>query len=479
MIWGEAAVVKVVANKKRRHAAGQIKRVHAEGSMVGRIPASPRLVRVAMPLLGRFSGVALLLPLLLTAVQGCSRDGGHLAPADVPARRAARGETVPQLIACREDPLNVKPTADLRECVTERQLCDALCSAMPMWHPPTVPSLLHELRLWGAGSSFSRDMVGQDRNGDLIVKTLLSDSLCKKNTAPGDGDYLLDSPFGIFVVRNGTVDSSGYRGEGHYGQLLMVLAESGVPASALVTTSSGKTGTVRDLLHDALMRYSPNLEQEFIATALALYLPPGTTSWRNQYDNQYTFEDLSEVLVRTEHGKGPCGGCHVAYALAVMLRVGDIYPILSPSARDRAHRWLADLSRVLEDSQRSTGGWDLNWPAVTKVDYVYGDPCLDRITVTGHNLEWIAMAPASVRPGRETIRRAVIALLRDVEALPELGGPRSFKTLLPCSHAARALCLFRGVQAYDAWRRFASDGRLEYTPKGYRMRSKPSAERSS
>jgi hypothetical protein len=220
------------------------------------------------------SGIAL--PLCLTFVPGCSQDKVP-SDADIPARRAARGERIPTIITCRENPLCVKPIPGLEQCVTDRQLCDALCSAMPFWHPPTVPSLLHEMRLWGTESHFSEEMVGRDRTGDFTLKTLLSDSLCKENTPPADSNYLIDSPFGVYVVRNGTVDSAAYRGEGHYGQLLMVLAESGVPTSTPVSTASGRTGTVKDLLQDAIMRYSPTVEQEFIAIGLALYLPPVRT----------------------------------------------------------------------------------------------------------------------------------------------------------------------------------------------------------
>jgi len=288
-------------------------------------------------------------------------------------------------------------------------------------------------------------MVGQDRTGDFILQTLLSDSLCKKNTPPADSNYLIDSPFGIYVSRNGTIDSTGYRGEGHYGQLLKILAESGVPVLTPASTASGHTGTVRHLLQDAIMRYSPSLEQEFITIALALYLPPAATSWTDQYGNKYTFDDLAEALLRMDHGQGPCGGCHVPYALVVLLRVNDMHPILSLRVRDKTLRWLADLSRVLEESQRSTGGWDLAWPLLAKIDEAFRDPCLDRITMTGHHLEWIALAPASVRP--------------------------SAKTLLPCSHAARALCLLKGVQAYPSWYSFASKGQLQRTSKGYCMRT--------
>jgi hypothetical protein len=227
---------------------------------------------------------------------------------------------------------------------------------------------------------------------------------------------------------------------------------------------------VKELLQDTIMRYSPASEQEFIAIALALYLPPTASTWKNQYNNAYNFDDAANALLGIDHGRGSFGGCHVPYAMTVILRVDDLSPILSPQTRKKMLRWIRDLSRKLEESQRPSGGWDFSWPRTSTVGVMYGDPCLDRITITGHHLEWIAMAPDSVRPALPVITRAVAALLRDISDLPDLGGPRLFKSLLPCSHAARSLCLMRGVSAYDTWNSFASRGELERSPKGYRMK---------
>lgn len=45
--------------------------------------------------------------------------------------------------------LTVHSLPGLQHCVTEDEMSIAILSALPMWHPPTIPSLLHELR-WGA-----------------------------------------------------------------------------------------------------------------------------------------------------------------------------------------------------------------------------------------------------------------------------------------------------------------------------------------
>ena len=414
-----------------------------------------------------FVGVVFAVSLSLSS--GCSPAGsGAFSGEGLPSRRAARGEKILLMIESREDPVHVESIPGLAQCVTDHELFTVVSSALPLWHPPTVPSLLHELRFWGIHSQFSEEMVGKERSGKLMCDTLLSNSLAKENTT-GSEDYLIDSPYGIHVVRNGTVDASGYRGEGHYGQLLAVLAESGVSTSTPVTTSSGYTGTINDLLQDAIMRYSPTLEQEFIAVALALYLPPTAKSWTDQFGDKHSFDDLTEILMTTTYGQGSCGGCHVPYALMTILRVDQEFNILSSSARQQTLRWFADLSGILERSQRAEGGWDSSWAGATRESSLYGDPGLDRITVTGHHLEWIALAPATVRPRLNTIKSAVRALVQEVEVLPDMGGPRLFKALLPCSHAARALCLFRQQNPNRLWKQYWSGGQLEFTRKGYKL----------
>jgi hypothetical protein len=164
----------------------------------------------------------------------------------VPARLAARGERIPLMVKCRERPLKVLPTSGLANVVSEEDLVTVLCSALPLWHPPSVPSAFHELKLWGRSAVFTKEMLGKERTGDFLVTTLLSDKLCRENTVKIGASYLVDSPFGIHPVLAGSDDAIEYRAEAHHGQLLMVLGEVGVPATTPVTTSSGRVGNVAD-----------------------------------------------------------------------------------------------------------------------------------------------------------------------------------------------------------------------------------------
>jgi hypothetical protein len=85
-----------------------------------------------------------------------------------PARLAARGERVPLLVECREQPLKVSPNPGLRNTVSEEDMVTVLCSASPFWSPPSVPSAFHELKLWGRNAVFTKKMVGAERTGEFF-----------------------------------------------------------------------------------------------------------------------------------------------------------------------------------------------------------------------------------------------------------------------------------------------------------------------
>ena len=410
----------------------------------------------------RWSTMCFALPILLCL--GCFQQ----TVSDVPARRAARGETIPLQIKAREFPVQIEPIPGLEDCVTDKQLLDVLSASLPLWHPPTVPSLIHEFRLWGQSCDFSKEVVGgQGRTGSFLRDTLLSDSLCKEHTTPFGNHFLIDSPYGIHVVRAGSKDAVDFRAEGHYGQLLMVLAETSTPLSTPVSTDTGSTGTIANLLQDAIFRYSPGNEQEFITVALACWLAPNH-SWEDQYGDKHTFDDLAVRLTNMQLGEGCCGGCHAPYALTILLRVNELYPIISKGTKRKIETRLKEISAALERAESENGRWDNKWPMNGASIHMYEDETMDRINVMGHHLEWIALVPVSLRPSKETIIKIVTLLHHSVNDLPPMSRrSRTFKSLLPCSHAARALCLFRRVDPNQVWWDAWNGQKIKKTNKGY------------
>ncbi|MDR0608499.1 MAG: hypothetical protein LBG58_00125 [Planctomycetaceae bacterium] len=374
---------------------------------------------------------------------------------EIPARLAARGEKIPFLIKNRNNPLYLKPVLGLENCVTDEQILLSLNASLPQWHPPSVPSLVHELKLWGKDCIFTKEQVGgEGRTGKMMVETLLNDSLCAEQTVKlGDGNggtYLMDSPFGIHPIQSGSYDAVEYRGEPHYGKLTMLMALSDVPISTPVTTSSGYVGTLADILQDTIMNFHWGQELEFIGCSLAFWLPP-EKSWTNQFDEKFTFDDLMKHLLEPPLGKGCCGGCHVPYTVVTILRIDSEYsPILSPKTRQQAEQWIKNVAKIIETNQLPDGTWERDWGKTEQKGFLYGDKTLDAITLLGHHLEWIAIANEAWRPSKDCVNKAVIAVSEQIGSLPELRY-RSFKTVLPCSHAAKAMCLMRNIDPYQFW----------------------------
>lgn len=378
-----------------------------------------------------------------------------------PARLAAQGKKVPPIIKCRETPIHVSPRTDLGHLVSDDDLEALLCNAVPVWDPPSVPSLIHELLLWGQHGDFTDEILpGKSKYRpfkSFVVKTLLDYKLCSANTSGKDDDYLYDTPYGIRVALVGSREAPGDRAQGHYGQLLKVLGEAGVTSGSPVRTSSGRIGTVADIIQDSVLRFSLTEELEFIGNALALWLPP-QKSWQNEFGIRYDFDQLAEALIAKPFGQGSCKGCHVPYTLVLLLRVDETHSILTGRVRQKSLNWLKALSRLLEERQRSEGGWDESSLEIERNPHLHRDELLDYLTITGHHLEWMSMAPENIRPSDKTIDRAIHGLVKSTRDY--LATSRYFKVLLPASHAARAACLMRDVDPFSFFVRARKSGRV-------------------
>lgn len=132
---------------------------------------------------------------------------------------------------------------------------------------------------------------------------------------------------------------------------------------------------------------------------------------------------------------------------------------------------MTGVAALLARSELPDGGWNAAWAGGAAAPFLWGNPLMDGITVTGHHLEWIALSPTVARPEPAIVRRAVAALERQVAALPPLKG-RLFKLILPCSHAARALCMLRGVEPFQAWRLLIDREELVSGSAGLRYRDR-------
>ncbi|MDR3108753.1 MAG: hypothetical protein LBU65_03575, partial [Planctomycetaceae bacterium] len=255
--------------------------------------------------------------------------------------------------------------------------------------------------------------------------------------------------YGIHPIQSGTYDAVEYRAETHFGKLTMLMALSDVPLSTPVTTASGRVGTLADLLQDTVMNFGWDKELEFAACSFAFWLPP-EKSWTNQFDETFTFDELMEHLLAIPLGKGTCGGCHVPYTVVMLLRVNEQYPIMETKTRQRAETWVRKVIDILVQNQLPDGSWERDWGSTGQKGMLYGDEHLDKITLIGHHLEWLALLPASFDVPKETVQKAIVAVTEQIGQLPPVE-KRSFKTVLPCSHAAKAMVSFVNQDSFQTW----------------------------
>lgn len=244
-------------------------------------------------------------------------------------------------------------------------------------------------------------------------------------------------------------------GAAHVDQLLKVLADADIARSTPVVTESA-SGSIADLLADSIARFSLEQELEFTALAYCRWLPP-QTEWRNRFNARFSFDDVARKLCGQPLGTGACNGIHGLQAIAQMLAVDKLHPLLSDSSISQIEGHLRECTLCLEANELPSGGWGDAWSGVAGPlpdgEQVWS-PRFTVISSTGHHLEWIAIAPAELRPATPIVRRAIQALVREVAGMSE-SDRSNFKHFLPVSHAARALCQLRGESAIRLWQGLA------------------------
>jgi hypothetical protein len=143
----------------------------------------------------------------------------------------------------------------------------------------------------------------------------------------------------------------------------------------------------------------------------------------------------------------------------VLNRADEQIHALSRRTKLKILLYMKRASILLAEAQTTDGYWTRQWPqgqAAAKPDTKKAPALHDKLLVTGHHLEWLALAPDEVQPPRETIVRAGQWLAR---TLVEMDQKELLAAYGPYSHAARALCLWRSKDPVTAWQ--AGNPRLE------------------
>ena len=202
---------------------------------------------------------------------------------------------------------------------------------------------------------------------------------------------------------------------------------------------------MRAILTQSMRDFSLNqTEYEWSALTYALYLPPHDHFYSTE-GQKISFDLLAERIMRQRLSQGVCRGNHRLHALVMLLRVDDQHRILSDDSRERIIAYLQDVTRRFVKNQQADGFWNSEWPG----DERDGDAApsnstlslmAQRILVTGHVMEWWALAPAEILPPDDVLVKAGQWLCHSIGDLSASQVKANYTFL---SHAGRALALWR------------------------------------
>jgi hypothetical protein len=354
-----------------------------------------------------------------------------------------------QIQPVRREPWTITARYDEPRVVTDEQLAAVLDRVKPPAKPLKTNNMVHALRLWGVAADFHDPKVPTGRQ---MREYLLDDRAFRQfagdETPPlfyRDKDGLAVRSFDDALTNR---DTSSY----HADDLLATLAEVGTSLDTPMHLRDGEA-TVGQLLNDSLSRFHlDRLEYEWAVISYARYVFP-EKQFSNKFGDRINVNQLVDEAITPALGLGPCNGLHRLEALTVLLRADEQAHALRPDTKRKILAFMKRVSDLLTQSQTSAGYWTRQWPqgpaAATPAKGEEGD-VYDRILVTGHQLEWLALAPESVQPPRETMVRAGQWLARTLLELDQKDLEAAYG---PYTHAARSLALWRNQDPYQAWLR--------------------------
>jgi hypothetical protein len=315
-------------------------------------------------------------------------------------------------------------------------------------HPHGRGDAIHAWRVLGVADSRSRgdhlgavlESLGIDvaRGYELLFPcetTIVGSGGAGNSNSRGDAPGINDKRV---VLRWPTME------EAHEGQFLAAMAESRVPANALVLSANGRT-TIRDLVEESCLSPRTVAAVEFSAVALAVYGQP-ECRWFAEPSRQFD-EIMAMLLERADAEEATCHGTHVLYSIAAMLNVNRSRPILGAAAEARGRVHLALVGRRLGQMQHSDGAWRFDWRRNRPFEAPAGQQAgwgAD-VQVTAHHLEWIAVAPTEVLPDDAVIR--ALGFLH--QRLHVAGDTDIRRDYCGYTHAIRSLLVWRALAVVD------------------------------
>jgi len=264
---------------------------------------------------------------------------------------------------------------------------------------------------------------------------------------PGSPPLFFRSPYGWEVrQRTATTTREHSEYEHHVDQFLATCAQIGAPLSLWVETDFGRV-SIGELL-DASRR-SFDISQELCWTLVAYcsYLPD-ESQWQNRFGELCSYESIVSAILSLPLDRGSCGGTHKQFALAYFMKSSSGEQ-LTKQLRRQCEEYLAISSRMMEESQLPNGAWGPNWAkGVSEASDAQdrrSTRVVDLVRITGHQLEWVDIAPDISRPSSICTSRAIRFLAEALDRADVTGIQRDY-----CAYSHAACVLQRALESDPA-----------------------------
>ena len=404
---------------------------------------------------------------LAVAIQACSAvalvSGWLLLPPNAQRRILADANNVrptADVVISNLTPAVVRPLYDDASVVSDEDLAAVIEKVLPRFSRRKLrPNYVeHALRIWGSEIEFDDpDLI----SGPQMVDYLL-DSAAYVDSWGKDSSPILEPTDAGVHIRWGKDGSASV----HHDHLLASLAEAGVSLDRPVFTAARRT-TLQQVFSEALRDFRlDERETEWSVMAFSLYLSPQQTSaWHNSQGRHITFDMLAERLMRQCRNQGVCLGTHRVYSLMALLRLNDEFGghLVSDNTTADVTAFLEYTRDLIIASQDKDGSWPPNW-----YDGIHAADRLDpneklyrRVIATGHQLEWLAIAPQELHPPHDQIVAAARWVVQNTLTTTQDVIDANFTYY---SHVANALALWRGTSVPEFWEKTSPKSSLNKTP---------------
>ncbi len=350
----------------------------------------------------------------------------------VRSQQQTRNAPLPQV---NNDSIEISPHWDDPRVITDEQLIRVLSRLQPRFSQPRpkINHVDHALRFWGLNAEFT---CPDCLSGQQMRRVLTDHSTLEEAWGSNVRPLMEAGDYGVAVrTQLGPATSS------HVDHTLATLAEVGTPLNFPIETAFGPSNQ-EDLFREAMRSFSLNQQEyEWTALAWALYAKDAQP-WFTSEGQEMTFDRMAKRIMRQSYSQGVCYGNHRLYTLVVMLRVDSEKQILSEPTQHRIRDFLASATSQLVSTQSPEGYWDETWAGDAQpLDSSDAASVLSRrLLVTGHSLEWWALAPEELLPPRDVVIRAAQWLVKSIDSMSDEQISTNYTFL---SHAGRALALWR------------------------------------